>query len=166
VSGVDDRAWLADAACAGYPADWWFPEERSPDPIHMGLVRSVCSSCPVRRECLDYALVADHVGARGGHGIWAGLSEGQRVSMRTTICPHCRRCEDPALLWDRVSHKRHTGACGACDALRARRRELANAREREKYREAHPEPAAAPPLPEVLAADAEWWSRQVAAIKR
>jgi hypothetical protein len=131
----------------------------------MGLVRSVCVTCPVRRECLDYALVADHVGPRGGHGIWAGLSEGQRVSMLTTVCPFCRRSEDPALLWAGVGNQRPTGRCGTCDALRARRREATNARARERYLELHP-PVAPPPLPEVLAEEAEWWSRQRAAIKQ
>lgn len=141
MSGIDDRAWLARAACAAFPADWWFPEERTPDQAHMWLVRSICATCPVRRECLDYALAADHVGTRGGHGIWAGLSEGQRTSMRTTVCHGCRRNEDPAALWARVGSNRPTNLCGACDALRARRREALNARARERYREEHPEPA-------------------------
>jgi hypothetical protein len=73
---TDDRAWLTRAACADYPPDWWFPEERTPDVAHMGLVRSVCVTCPVRRECLDYALVADHVGPRGSNALCS--NRGQR----------------------------------------------------------------------------------------
>jgi WhiB family redox-sensing transcriptional regulator len=35
--------------------------------------KRICSTCPVRRECLDYALRI-----REPHGIWGGLNETER----------------------------------------------------------------------------------------
>lgn len=35
--------------------------------------KAICSSCPVRQECLDYAL-----SIKEPHGIWGGLSEVER----------------------------------------------------------------------------------------
>jgi WhiB family redox-sensing transcriptional regulator len=146
---------LTRAACIGYPPDWWFPEERVPDPLHLEEVRAVCVSCPVRRECLDYALVADHVGPRGGHGIWAGLSEGQRMSLQRNVCVGCRRNEDPAALWGRMGNWRPTGVCDACDDLRARH-----------LAEKQQSPATPPAVPEVVMATVEWWLNQRAALTR
>ena len=38
--------------------------------------RDICASCPVRLDCLDYALQI-----REPHGIWGGLSEAARKSL-------------------------------------------------------------------------------------
>jgi WhiB family redox-sensing transcriptional regulator len=35
--------------------------------------KRICASCPVRRDCLDYA-----VRIREPHGIWGGLNEVER----------------------------------------------------------------------------------------
>jgi WhiB family redox-sensing transcriptional regulator len=35
--------------------------------------KSICAECPVRAECLDYAL-----SIREPHGIWGGLTEAER----------------------------------------------------------------------------------------
>ena len=112
---------MSRAACLDHPSEWWFPDE-APDNEQLARVRFVCADCPVRRECLDYALFQDRIGPPGGHGIWAGMSEGQRASLPRRVCLGCRRGEDPALLWDRMGHGRPTGVCPACDALRRRRR--------------------------------------------
>jgi WhiB family redox-sensing transcriptional regulator len=40
--------------------------------------KAVCAGCPVRVECLDYAL-----GNSIKYGIWGGLSEHQRRERRT-----------------------------------------------------------------------------------
>jgi Transcription factor WhiB len=154
------RDWMARAACAAYPAAWWFPEE-DPDAIELGRVREICLYCPVRRDCLDFALREDRRGMRGTHGIYAGLTEGQRSSLKRGVCVGCRRNEDPAQLWGRVGNWRATGCCGACDTLRRAVRETKNARARAAH-----VPVAPPPPPEVLEAEAEWWARQRAAIAR
>jgi len=121
----------------------------------MGRVRDICVACPVRRECLDYGVRTDGTD-RVPHGIYAGLTDGQRSALRRGVCVGCRRNEDPALLWERIGNWRPTG-CGACDALRSAHR--AYKRERDRTRR-----NAAPPPLEVLEAEAEWWSRQRAAV--
>jgi WhiB family redox-sensing transcriptional regulator len=37
------------------------------------LAKSICSSCPVRQECLEYALSIPEP-----HGIWGGMNESER----------------------------------------------------------------------------------------
>jgi len=137
------------AVCAAYPPAWWFPDETT-DESALERVREICVTCPVRRECLDFAVTEDRHGVVGTHGIYAGLTESQRSSLRRGTCVGCRRNEDPAVLWARVGNWRPTGLCMACDALRAAR--LADNRRR--YREAHP---LAPPPPPEVGAGAAWW---------
>lgn len=38
--------------------------------------KAICAECPVRRECLDYAL-----SIREPHGIWGGLNEVERKTI-------------------------------------------------------------------------------------
>lgn len=61
--------WMDDARCAQIGGDDWFPEwgdnERA--------AKTVCESCHVRQQCLDYA-IRHHI----NDGIWGGVSERQR----------------------------------------------------------------------------------------
>lgn len=59
--------WALDAECNGMPADWFLPDERQPFPQ---AARDACARCPVRRECLEYALMSpwEHWGLWGGTG--------------------------------------------------------------------------------------------------
>lgn len=43
-------------------------------------VKAICAACPVREECLEYALVNVE-----RHGIWGGMSEKQRVGLRRKL---------------------------------------------------------------------------------
>jgi hypothetical protein len=144
--GEAGRRWMAGAACADFPADWWFPEWDPGDievdrALEVDRVREVCLGCSVRRQCLDYAMDTDRRSPRGGHGIWAGLTDGQRSSLRRGVCVGCRRNEDPAILWDRVGNWQETGLCGACDALRATYRT--------KRKERADERRVPPPVPDI-----------------
>lgn len=67
---VPDRPdWMADALCAQTDPEAFFPEKGQP--AEPG--RQICARCPVRAECLDYALTNDE-----RYGVWGGLSERQR----------------------------------------------------------------------------------------
>lgn len=68
----DDHGWRADAACLEYPAEMWFPE--TGDPAHDA--RRICSGCPVKTECLLFAL--EH---KTEFGIFGGLGYKQRVKL-------------------------------------------------------------------------------------
>ena len=67
--------WAARAACVGAAnSNRWFP-----DPGHApaGDVLAVCGACPVRLECLDYA-----VRWKIDHGVWGGLVPADRKHLR------------------------------------------------------------------------------------
>jgi WhiB family redox-sensing transcriptional regulator len=51
----------------------WEVDEDGNDTPPVVLARQVCSFCPVRNECLDFAL-----GTRETEGIWAGLTYNER----------------------------------------------------------------------------------------
>jgi WhiB family redox-sensing transcriptional regulator len=65
--------WHADAVCAQVDPDTWFPEKggSTRDP------KAICAGCPVRQQCLDYALEHDE-----RFGIWGGVSERQRRQLK------------------------------------------------------------------------------------
>lgn len=67
--------WRDSAACRDLPVDWFFPEQ-GPDAWHaLRQAIAVCESCPVIKDCLEYALNFE---PRTLPGIWGGTSENQR----------------------------------------------------------------------------------------
>lgn len=70
---LDRPEWQDRANCAGADPDLFFPEHGE----SLNIVRSICAACPVRDECLDYA-VEEGI----HHGIWGGKSERERRGMR------------------------------------------------------------------------------------
>lgn len=70
-----DDGWRELAACRDQPGEIFFEDGRGPS--HYVAARAVCRSCPVRAQCLEYALAVEAiVGYR--FGCWAGLSPAQR----------------------------------------------------------------------------------------
>ncbi len=69
----EDRRWQERANCLGVDPDLFFPERGASTKE----AKSVCSSCEVRMDCLEYAL-------RHGEkfGIWGGMSERERRRLR------------------------------------------------------------------------------------
>ena len=68
-----ELAWQAEALCAQTDPEAFFPEKG-------GSTRDderVCGVCPVREECLQYAMDNDE-----RFGIWGGLSERERRRLR------------------------------------------------------------------------------------
>ena len=69
--------WQRQAACRGPEAALFFaptvPEARPERDEREARAKSICASCPVQPECLDYALRI-----REPHGIWGGLNELER----------------------------------------------------------------------------------------
>lgn len=63
--------WMDDALCAQADPDAWFPESGEWPKVRAA--KLICAACPVRAECLDYALAS---GER--FGVWGGLSEDER----------------------------------------------------------------------------------------
>ena len=66
---LDERPWAAYGSCRGADPDLFFP---GPDGSPEEAVR-ICRGCPVRDECLAWAL-----DTRIHYGIWGGLTERER----------------------------------------------------------------------------------------
>ena len=69
VEGPIQEEWMEDAACLGVDPDLWFPSRGSTGTR----AKAICAGCPVRVECLDYALENNEQ-----HGIWGGLDLPER----------------------------------------------------------------------------------------
>jgi WhiB family transcriptional regulator, redox-sensing transcriptional regulator len=78
-TAVDNLAeWWSLAACQSVDPDLFFPmSATNPARAELAAAKSVCGRCPVRTECLQYALAAGQV-----HGIWGGMSEEERRLLR------------------------------------------------------------------------------------
>ena len=73
-------AWMDEAACRDHPAEWWTDQVRRQSWRHgaNGDALRVCWLCPVRTDCLDYALRVE-TGWAERWGIWGGLTPKERT---------------------------------------------------------------------------------------
>lgn len=69
----DDIAWQERGACRQVGGDAWFPDQGD----NSLSAKKVCKACPVRQECLEYAL--DHAELEG---LWGGVGERMRRKLR------------------------------------------------------------------------------------
>jgi len=60
---------MARGNCAEKPPSVFFPS----DGVGVEVAKRVCADCPVRNQCLEYALEN-----RIDHGVWGGTSERER----------------------------------------------------------------------------------------
>lgn len=75
--------WQDDARCKGQDLVLFFgpDNERQPQKdIRERQAKAVCAQCPVRRECVDYALSRPEK-----HGTWGALNEDERYSERRRL---------------------------------------------------------------------------------
>lgn len=70
--------WWPRAACRAADPDLFFPISRTGRDGQERRAKQVCGSCPVRTECLAYAMAAGPVLL----GIWGGTSEAERAGLR------------------------------------------------------------------------------------
>ncbi|MCF6744498.1 WhiB family transcriptional regulator [Blastococcus sp. KM273128] len=73
VPAESDDSWRIDALCAETDPEAFFPEKGGSTRD----AKRVCTGCPVRAECLEFALANDE-----RFGIWGGLSERERRRVR------------------------------------------------------------------------------------
>jgi WhiB family redox-sensing transcriptional regulator len=73
------------AKCVDLPRAIFF---RS-DGVGVEVAKRICATCPVRRQCLEYALANDV-----SHGVWGGASERERRRiMRRRGAPRAQQRE-------------------------------------------------------------------------
>lgn len=122
---MKDLSWQEDALCAELTnkdaviAELFFSE----DSADTNAAKKICGDCPVRRQCLSYALETEE-----RFGVWGGADENTirralsidqyghpTVRLRAMKCPYCQsknirtlttrpvkshvRCEDCKLMW-------------------------------------------------------------------
>ena len=70
--------WRGRAACLTHEPELFFPiGTTGPAQNHLANAQKVCQGCGVRSDCLQWAL------SNGvDHGVWGGLSEDQRRSLK------------------------------------------------------------------------------------
>ena len=77
-----EESWQLKGACRGPQAAVFFPpshfERKDEKNEREARAKAICSSCSVRRPCLEYALRI-----REPHGIWGGLNELERKNLLT-----------------------------------------------------------------------------------
>jgi len=67
-----DTSWMAAGKCRAHPVSAFFPS----DSDGVERAREICTTCPVRVPCVNYA-VSNHI----EQGIWGGTSARQRLKM-------------------------------------------------------------------------------------
>ena len=72
-----ELTWQIRAACRGPHSAVFFPpaafERKEEKRRREARAKDICTSCPVRKPCLEYAL-----SIREPHGIWGGKNEAER----------------------------------------------------------------------------------------
>lgn len=72
-------AWMADGNCRDKDLSLFFPETTEDGIGPLGsttykIAKGICKGCPVRYECLKYALDNHEP-----NGLWGGLNRGERI---------------------------------------------------------------------------------------
>ena len=85
--------WQAFAACHGVDTSIFFPERGQQKKVQVA--KRICSGCPVRGECLDYAL-NELPSEQERVGIWGGTTCDERRSIRRHRNATAKKTDDAA----------------------------------------------------------------------
>ena len=119
---TDDDLWARvarQARCAGsgLDPDQWYPVsvETARARHEAAAAIAVCTSCPVRAQCLELSLRHWDIGQ---HGVWGGLIATDRVPLRRS-CAATPPAGDPAPApgpeHRQPGHRHEQGGCHASD---------------------------------------------------
>ena len=78
------RHWITMAACRSAGRDLSSPVSKAGQSLEqVTRAKAVCTGCPVRRQCLAFALRTRQI-----HGVWGGLTEDERhLAMPSPVTP-------------------------------------------------------------------------------
>lgn len=115
IPAAPSRNWRPRAACQDVDPELFFPSDRGGPAAEAqaAKAKAVCAGCPVREQCLDWALSHSL-----GHGVWGGLTEEER---RASGGGAGRRA--PALCVSGRHPKTSPGKCPECVREYERNRE-------------------------------------------
>jgi hypothetical protein len=110
--------WRHRALCATVDPELWFP----PPGARATAAKRICAGCPVRAECLAFALAV-----APQYGIWAGLNTTELDALRAEHSPPvpCSRCGRPF-----VRTHSNSAYCGTACRRAARRAQQAASQHR------------------------------------
>jgi WhiB family redox-sensing transcriptional regulator len=75
---VENENWRQDAACVEEDPDLFFPVgSTGPALLQVTEAKSVCGRCPVREQCLEWAVELGQ-----DFGVWGGLDENERRALK------------------------------------------------------------------------------------
>lgn len=81
LSYEDPGNWAAKGACRHADPELFFPiTPVGPAAAQLARAKEVCACCPVRAQCLEYALETAQ-----SFGVWGGASEDERRVMRRSL---------------------------------------------------------------------------------
>ena len=63
--------WFHQGLCRGYPTKLWYQYDSQKDKI----AKKICNTCPVRADCLQFALENHET------GVWGGLNDHDRKQL-------------------------------------------------------------------------------------
>ncbi|MBW3557362.1 MAG: WhiB family transcriptional regulator [Actinobacteria bacterium] len=66
---MTNQTWRQHSACTGVDPDIFYPVSDEEAEV----AKAICSHCPVRQPCLEYALTT-----RERDGVWGGATERER----------------------------------------------------------------------------------------
>lgn len=69
--------WFERGACRGLGSVEFV---QGPAADYSQTAREMCATCPVRRQCLDFALADPNI-----YGLWGGTDERERKAMRSAF---------------------------------------------------------------------------------
>lgn len=92
----DRRGWWRRAACQEADPELFFPvTAQGPAADEIARAKALCAGCPVRRQCLQFALATRQL-----HGVWGGTTEDERL-------PHVRREREQRDQRERAARERN-----------------------------------------------------------
>lgn len=107
-AALRENDWVKDAACRDADPDIFFEHNGHADgAISVTEAKGYCNGneyveeCPVRVQCLEYAMVANE-----RYGVWGGLDEAERRSLKRDIRYRRKLREETA---KRVEEERASG---------------------------------------------------------
>lgn len=81
-----DYTWRKQAICRDTDPDLFFPVGTTGYAlVQIDRAKEVCGECPVKVDCLDYALETNQ-----DSGIWGGTSEEERRNLRRRLAGRAR----------------------------------------------------------------------------
>jgi WhiB family redox-sensing transcriptional regulator len=125
---VDSSRWQRRAACRESPLALFFPPGNSRlTRFDEERAKAVCSSCPVRNQCLSFAMEHEEP-----FGVWGGLNAEERRALKSASMNDRRHRTDmnggsDIRRWARRARSAHDGVDGQADEVGAHRGEGADA---------------------------------------